>query len=380
MLVSVVSTRTLYKVAVDEANQSWTPAGSVEFPAGKPPVYTVFSADSQRAYVSTMMDGIVIVDVPSMTILRTLPTDGFVACGMIKPSADADHAVVAAGGHGGHIYTLDMTSDTLEDRGTLGAMSWHSFNMTPDEALGFGTSPNSDEVVIIDLTTDPVTNLGTIVLQPLPGHRQQPTGRRGRWRAYCQRHPARDPPSFGPVGIGEYHHRQNQALHRVSRAVAARHIQPDELQRLLRPRRQRQTYRGATERTSAQAPRVNAGLSLVALTSRFITTKTNGVFRSFDGGHTFAASSVGLGSLTMGRAAKVTIDPTNTRVMCVGSEAHGGGAVYKSYDRGDHWSAANEGIESVAVFALAMDPNEPSVLYVTGSDGTYKTTSGGESR
>jgi hypothetical protein len=66
--------------------------------------------------------------------------------------------------------------------------------------------------------------------------------------------------------------------------------------------------------------------------------------------------------------------------MYVGSEAHGGGAVYKSYDRGDQWSAANEGIESVAVFALAMDPNEPSVLYVTGPEGTYKTTSGGESR
>jgi photosystem II stability/assembly factor-like uncharacterized protein len=112
----------------------------------------------------------------------------------------------------------------------------------------------------------------------------------------------------------------------------------------------------------------------------FITTKTNGVFRSFDGGHTFAASSVGLGSLTMGRAAKVTIDPTDTRVMYVGSEAHGGGAVYKSYDRGDSWSVANQGIESVAVFALAMDTNEPSVLYVTGPEGTYRTTSGGESR
>ena len=39
-----------------------------------------------------MMDGIVIVDVPSMTILGTLPTDGFVACGMIKPNPRADHA------------------------------------------------------------------------------------------------------------------------------------------------------------------------------------------------------------------------------------------------------------------------------------------------
>jgi photosystem II stability/assembly factor-like uncharacterized protein len=110
----------------------------------------------------------------------------------------------------------------------------------------------------------------------------------------------------------------------------------------------------------------------------FITTKTNGVFRSFDRGHTFAASSVGLGSLTMGRAAKVTIDPTNTRVMYVGSETRGGGAVYKSLDRGDSWFAANDGIEGVAVFALAMDANEPSVLYVTGPEGTYKTTSGGE--
>ena len=56
----------------------------------------------------------------------------------------------------------------------------------------------------------------------------------------------------------------------------------------------------------------------------------------------------------------------------MGSEVHGGGAVYKSHDRGDRWSAANEGIESVAVFALAMDPNELSVLYVTGPEGTSK--------
>ncbi len=49
-----------------------------------------------------MHSGIAIVDVPSLTILGTLATDGFVACGMIKPSANADHAVVAASGGGGH--------------------------------------------------------------------------------------------------------------------------------------------------------------------------------------------------------------------------------------------------------------------------------------
>jgi len=113
--------------------------------------------------------GIAIVDVPSMTILGTLATDGFVACGMIKPSANADHAVIASAGSGGHIYTLDMTNDTLVDRGPLGAADWHSFNMTPDETLGFGSSPGIDQLVVVDLTTDPVTNLGTILLQPLPG-------------------------------------------------------------------------------------------------------------------------------------------------------------------------------------------------------------------
>ena len=54
-------------------------------------------------------------------------------------------------------------------------------------------------------------------------------------------------------------------------------------------------------------------------------------------------------------------------------------AVGVGYDGGDYWFAVHEGIESVALSALAMDPNEPAVLYVTGPEGTYKTTSGGES-
>ena len=175
MLVAVMSTQTLYKVAVDEANRSWTSAGSVSFAqlgtGTNKPVCSLFRADSQRAYVSMMPSGIAIVDVPSMKILGTpLATDGFVACGMIKPRADANHAVIAASGGGGHIYTLDMTTDTLVDRGYLGgARSWHSFNMTRDGKLGFGSSPLSDEVVTIDLTTQPVTQLGTILLQPVPG-------------------------------------------------------------------------------------------------------------------------------------------------------------------------------------------------------------------
>jgi hypothetical protein len=38
--------------------------------------------------------------------------------------------------------------------------------MDPSETLGFGTSPMSDEIVVADLTTQPVTKMRTIALTP----------------------------------------------------------------------------------------------------------------------------------------------------------------------------------------------------------------------
>jgi DNA-binding beta-propeller fold protein YncE len=153
---------------VDERAASWTENGSLSFgPIGKAPICTVFRDDGQEAYVSLQPSGLAIVDVSTMSIVDVLPTDGFIACGMIK-APDGQSVVIASSGGGGHVYTLDLTSDQLLDRGTLGAADWHSFNMTPDAKLGFGTSPASDEVVVIDLTTQPVTNKGTLHLAPVP--------------------------------------------------------------------------------------------------------------------------------------------------------------------------------------------------------------------
>jgi len=169
-LVTVVGERKLVNVAVDESNRSWRIISTMSFfPLAKPPICTVFRADSQRAYVSMLRSGIAIIDVPTMTLLGTLDTDGFIACGMIK-TQDGNQVVIASSGGGGHIYTLNMTNDSLIDRGTLGAASWHSFNMLPDGSLGFGTSPLSDELVVIDLTTQPVTKKGTIQLAPIRGN------------------------------------------------------------------------------------------------------------------------------------------------------------------------------------------------------------------
>jgi len=170
-LVSIIGSRRVTKMFVDEANRAWSVGPSLDIGAatGKAPVCTVFRADSRRAFVSLNPSGIAVVDVQSMTVLSQIPTDGFIACGMIK--SDADHAVIASAssGGGGHIYTLDMTTATLADRGVVGAASWHSFIMTPDGKRGFGSSPLSDEVVVIDLTAPQVTKLASIVFDQVPG-------------------------------------------------------------------------------------------------------------------------------------------------------------------------------------------------------------------
>jgi hypothetical protein len=168
-LVSILGIRTITKLSVDEPNRSWAIGSSLDIGAatGKAPVCTVFRADSRRAFVSLNPSGIAVVDVPSMTLLSQIPTDGFIACGMIK--SDANHVVIASSGSGGHIYTLDMATETLTDRGVVGAASWHSLAITPDGTRGFGSSPLSDEVIVIDLTTTPVTKVAALRFDQVPG-------------------------------------------------------------------------------------------------------------------------------------------------------------------------------------------------------------------
>src|SRR6267378_2459922 len=151
-------------------------------PSGTQPHITTFHSGA-FAYIAGMGNGTLsIVDANSRQLVQTL-TFAPALCHQGKVSPDGTTMLVSvvstgmlhkvavdeASAGGGHIYTLDMTNDMLRDRGTLGAASWHSLNITRDETLGFGTSPLSDEVVAIDLTTQPVTKLGTIPLQPLPG-------------------------------------------------------------------------------------------------------------------------------------------------------------------------------------------------------------------
>ena len=107
----------------------------------------------------------------------------------------------------------------------------------------------------------------------------------------------------------------------------------------------------------------------------YATARTQGVFRSFDGGHIWQDINAGITTLSMGGSAPVIIDPTNGQTLYVGSA---GGGVFKSSDGGDHWVAVNSGLDELSVSGLAMDPANSSVLYVCGPRGVYKTSTAGE--
>jgi photosystem II stability/assembly factor-like uncharacterized protein len=54
-----------------------------------------------------------------------------------------------------------------------------------------------------------------------------------------------------------------------------------------------------------------------------------------------------------------------------------GGGVFRSVDGGSSWTAANNGLPSLFVQSLAVDPIDPAVVYAGTSFGLYVTTSGG---
>jgi DNA-binding beta-propeller fold protein YncE len=167
LLVAQIPSKRLIKVAADEGSETWTPTGQ-ELTLDKSPICTIFRDDGERAYVSLLPSGIQAVDVATMTkVGDEIPTDGFVACGMVKQH-DGKGILLASTDGGGHVYRLDFATETLESRGTLGASDWHSFRVHPNEKLGFGSVPTGDEVRLVDLESDPVNSVA-LPLDATPG-------------------------------------------------------------------------------------------------------------------------------------------------------------------------------------------------------------------
>jgi photosystem II stability/assembly factor-like uncharacterized protein len=110
---------------------------------------------------------------------------------------------------------------------------------------------------------------------------------------------------------------------------------------------------------------------------------SGGLFKSTNGGITWSLSRGAAPpepTPTMpayGRIMALAIDPkTPTSVY---SAEIGAGAVVKSTDGGQSWSASNLGLENRWTSALAIDAQTPAILYAGTDDGVFKSTNGGSS-
>ena len=99
------------------------------------------------------------------------------------------------------------------------------------------------------------------------------------------------------------------------------------------------------------------------------TDLPNGVLKSMDGGATWAAT----GLTGFGITALATVPGSRGTVY-----AAGGSHLYKSGDGGTTWAQLDNGAIGLPVTAIAVDPGDPSKVYVgTRGDGVSRTTDAG---
>jgi hypothetical protein len=99
---------------------------------------------------------------------------------------------------------------------------------------------------------------------------------------------------------------------------------------------------------------------------------SDGVFKSADGGWSWAPTNAGLTSTDIHALA---IDPANPATLYAGTC----GGVFKSTDSGGTWVAVTRGLTNLYVQALAIDPSASTTLYagILGG-GVFKSTDSGD--
>jgi photosystem II stability/assembly factor-like uncharacterized protein len=116
------------------------------------------------------------------------------------------------------------------------------------------------------------------------------------------------------------------------------------------------------------------------------TMDNKGVFKSTDGGDRWVEMNYGLVSEEENPYFTVydlVLDPSDSNIIYAATFA----GVYKSLDGGENWAVINSGLmvevskelRPDSIFDLVMDPQNPKILYASGSlNGVYKSTDGGD--
>jgi len=95
---------------------------------------------------------------------------------------------------------------------------------------------------------------------------------------------------------------------------------------------------------------------------------------------------------TVGEKSRVNVTGRITAIVTAGETIYVGtaqGGIWKTINEGKHWTPTSDKALSLAIGALAMDPNNPEILYAGTGEGNFtgdsqyglgvlKTTNGGQ--
>jgi len=123
----------------------------------------------------------------------------------------------------------------------------------------------------------------------------------------------------------------------------------------------------------------------------YVTLFEGGVYKSIDGGQTWARKSQGLGNPGNLHAFMVKVHPKTGDLYCSitgfrdDSRFPVPGGLWKSSDGGDHWSDLTARVALRWPTGFAVDPRDPNVIYIAAATppgfpqgGLHKTTDGGK--
>lgn len=103
----------------------------------------------------------------------------------------------------------------------------------------------------------------------------------------------------------------------------------------------------------------------------YATTGCAGVFKSTDGGHTWASANEGLRPQCPSSYA-LALDPRASQVVYAADAVRG---MFKSLDGGARWHTANNGLSLTWVSSLAVDPQAPRTVYASAGElGLFKSS------
>ncbi|MBP6828261.1 MAG: glycosyl hydrolase, partial [Saprospiraceae bacterium] len=113
----------------------------------------------------------------------------------------------------------------------------------------------------------------------------------------------------------------------------------------------------------------------------FVGSPSGGIWKSTNGGANWISLSSNIPYLGV---SAILINPSNPNIIYIGtgdrdSEDAPGVGVYKSTDGGATWAPANTGMGNATVGMMVMHPSDPNIIIAATYDGIFKTTNGGAS-